>query len=69
MWRIWTKGWGPRAWWYWFRHEAFPLWCAFHVPRWLAYWCTIRVFAASGENPDFIKWSDAMKAWERGEGR
>lgn len=69
MWRLWTKGWGPSGWWYWFAHDAFPLWCAFRVPRWLAYWVVIRVFAATGENPNFISWSDALDAWQRGEGK
>lgn len=24
MWRIWTRGWGLRAWWYWWTEEGLP---------------------------------------------
>ena len=60
MWRLWTRGFGVRDWWYWFRTQGFPMWMAFHVPRWLAYWCFIRVHEASEAHWSF----DAVaRAW------
>lgn len=68
MWRLWTRGWGPRAWWFWFKNEAFPMWCAWRVPRYIALWVFIRVYCADGcsPGPDYER---VYKAWEAGEGR
>lgn len=69
MWRIWTRGWGVRAWWYWFTTEGFPMWLAWALPRKIALWCFIRVMAATGDSPDQITYESAYKAWEAGAGR
>lgn len=68
MWRIWTRGWGPRDWWTWFRDYGFPMWFAWKLPRYLAYWAYIRVHVASNDGAiaDPIA---TMKAWEAGAGR
>lgn len=68
MWRLWTKGWGPRGWWDWVVYST-PMWAAFALPRQVAYWAYIRVMAASGRAPDHITFDEACAAWERGEGR
>lgn len=52
MWRLWTRGWGPRYWWHWFKFEAFPMWVAKRLPRRIALWAFILVTAASGTTPD-----------------
>jgi hypothetical protein len=51
--------------------EKFQLWVAWHVPRWLVYWCTIRLLAhaTSGQHsnqvvPDLLA-MDALKRWEK----
>lgn len=64
MWRLWTRGWGPRAWWYWFRTEGFPMWFAWRLPPRLAYWVFIRVYALDGQGPgeDFKRVCDAWEA-------
>ena len=49
MWRLWTKGWGFRSWWYWMRVEAIPMWIAFKIPPRIALWVFIRVHALSGD--------------------
>jgi hypothetical protein len=51
------------------RVEKVKLWVAWHVPKWLAYWCTIRV----GAHATTGKWSnqivpeltvaDALQRW------
>ena len=51
MWRLWTRGWGPRAWWYWFSEYGFPMWVAWKVPRKIALWTFIRVYALDGQGP------------------
>lgn len=68
MWRLWTKGWGPRAWWYWFSREGFPMWLAWALPRRIALWAFIRVYAADGHSPgpEYVRVYDA---WEKGLGR
>ncbi len=68
MWRIWTRGWGVRAWWYWFRNEGFPIWFARALPRRLALWVFIRVYACDGEAPG-PEYSRVYKAWEAGAGK
>lgn len=51
MWRLWTRGWGPRDWWYWFYTEGFPLWVARHTPPRIALWTFIMVYAGSVDSP------------------
>lgn len=51
MWRIWTRGWGLKSWWLWFRIEGFPLWIAWHLPKRVALWAFIRVYAHSTDSP------------------
>ena len=74
MWRLWTKGFGPRDWWFWFSREGFPLWVAVHLPPRIVYWCTVRVGTYEPEElspEDFEKWEpvpqrrflDGMKYW------
>lgn len=69
MWRIWTRGWGVRAWWFWFREEKIPMTLAWMLPRKIALWAFIRVMAASGDSPSEITYESAYKAWEAGAGR
>jgi len=67
MWRLWTRGWGPRDWWYWVRREGFPMWVAWCIPRSIAYWVFIRVYAAAGDaGADYDR---VCKAWEAGAGQ
>lgn len=54
------------------RAEKAKLWIARSMPRWLAYWCAIRVIAhaTTGEfsstvTPELTA-LDALKRWERG---
>ena len=68
VWQIWTKGWGPRAWWYGFIHEKLPMAFAWALPRAIAYWAFIRVYAADGEGPG-TEFDRVCKAWENGKGR
>jgi len=62
MWRLWTRGWGVRAWWDWFYRDGWPLWVACHLPPRIVYWAFIRVHARDGQNPgeDFNR---AAKGW------
>lgn len=69
MWRIWTRGWGIRAWWHWFSDQGFPMFVAWSLPRRIALWAFIRVMAATGQAPDDITYESAYKAWEAGAGR
>ncbi len=66
MWRLWTRGWGPRAWWYWFSTEGLPMWIAWRLPRRLAMWTFIRVYSADGASPG-PEYTRVYHAWERGE--
>lgn len=68
LWMIWTRGWGPRAWWYWVTNEGFPMFIAWRVPRRIALWTFIRVYACDGQGPG-PEYERVYKAWERGEGR
>lgn len=58
MWRLWTRGWGPRDWWHWFTSEGFPSWIARRLPRRIAYWAFIRVHAAGEANWTFAEVAD-----------
>ena len=63
MWRLWTNGWGLRAWWYWVK-EALPRQFAWWLPRQVALWAFIRVYAATGDAPG-PEYSRAYDAWVR----
>lgn len=67
MWRIWTIGWGPRAWWYWLREEGFPWWVANKLPKKIALFAFVRVYAKDGQSPgeDYRRVYDA---WVREDG-
>lgn len=62
MWRLWTRGWGPRVWWYWFRHQGFPLWVARRLPKRIALWTFIRVYAHGVDSPG-PEYAQAYDAW------
>lgn len=62
MWRLWTRGWGVGAWWYWVR-ESTPMWVAWMLPRKVALWAFIRVYAASGDGPG-DEYKRAYDFWE-----
>lgn len=61
MWRLWTPGWGIKAWWYWFVHEGFPMWIAWKLPKRVALWTFIRVYTKDGQSPgpEYIRVYDA----------
>ncbi len=63
MWRLRTRGWGVRAWWYWFTQEGLPMAIAWRLPHRVALWAFIRVYAADGSapGPDYARVYDA---WE-----
>lgn len=67
MWRLWTKGWGVRAWWYAVK-EATPRKLAWMLPRQVALWAFIRVYSASIDSPsrDYVR---ACDGWSQGNGR
>lgn len=65
MWRIWTRGWGPRDWWRWVKSEGFALWVAQHLPRRIALLTFVRVSAACGLSPELCTYETCYKAWER----
>lgn len=52
------------------RLENLKMWVAFHTPKWLAYWCAIRVgaHATQGQYSDTevpgLTFMDALKRWE-----
>lgn len=62
MWRIWTRGWGLYAWWYWFKNEGFPIWCAKHTPKKIALWTFIFVYAYSEISPG-EEYTQVYDAW------
>lgn len=64
MWRLWTRGWGPKDWWYWFRRDGFPMWVAFRLPKRIALWTFIRVYAKDCESPG-PEFKRAHDAWEK----
>jgi len=68
MWRLWTRGWGPRDWWFWFTRTAVPMWIAWRIPRYIAMWVFIRVYSCDGCSPG-PEYTRVMQAWDRGEGR
>ena len=66
VWRLYTRGWGPSGWWRWVKESA-PMWAAFWLPRRVALWAFIRVYAADGEGPG-PEYSRVYDAWESGRG-
>jgi hypothetical protein len=64
MWRLWTKGWYISGWWAWIC-ESFPMWIAWYLPRRIALWAFIRVYAFANYNtgPEYDR---ICKAWESG---
>jgi hypothetical protein len=65
MWRLWTKGWGVRAWWYWVC-ENWPYWVANRLPREVALRTFIRVYAWDGQAPG-PEYTRIYRAWVAGE--
>lgn len=63
MWRLWTRGWGPRDWWYWFVREGFPLWVAWHIPKRIALWTFIRVYSNGIKDCPGEEYRTAYDAW------
>lgn len=61
MWRLWTRGFGVRDWWGWFRRDGWPLWVVCHLPARIVYWAFIRVHAAEGGPP--TEFDRAAKYW------
>lgn len=62
MWRIWTRGWGVRSWWIWFRSEGLPMAVAWSLPKNVALWTFIRVYGVKGDcGPDY---EPVYKLWE-----
>ena len=62
MWRLWTRGWGPKAWWDWFKNEGFPMWIAWRIPKNIALWTFIRVYSKDGLAPG-EDYSRVYNAW------
>lgn len=54
--------------------EKLKIWVAFHVPRWLAYWCAIRVAAHGTQGPysnqavPDLTIMEALKRWDASRG-
>lgn len=52
--------------------EKLRIWFIWHLPRWVAYWSTIRVFshgttgAYGNTHPDELGYGELMKRWEHG---
>ena len=52
------------------QRERLVMWIAWHVPKWLAYWCFIRVAAHattgewSGSVPHNVSIMDALERWD-----
>lgn len=65
MWRLWTRGWGVRSWWYWFRYEGFPFWVARQLPDRVTYWAYIRVMV-KGDLPPCSCFKDVSNRWVTG---
>lgn len=64
MWRIWTNGWGVRAWWIWWTTDGLPMWIAWRLPHRVALWTFIRVYVKDGQAPtdDYKRVYDAWEA-------
>lgn len=64
---------GLETWWWWhigrrIRRDNVYMKLAWLVPRPIAYWCFIRVYACTGEAPG-PEYVTACKAWESGKGK
>lgn len=62
-----------RAIWWWrvsrhWRKDKMLMWIAWKVPRPIALWCFIRVYACTGDAPG-EDYGRAYAAWEKGAGR
>lgn len=51
FWQIYTKGWGFRSWWYKCKTEFIPMYIAWKLPKSVALWAFIRVYAKDGNCP------------------
>lgn len=67
MWRFWTKGWGPRGWWAWVK-ESVPMWAAYALPRSVALWGFVRVYASTMDSPG-PEYEKAYNSFASGNGR
>lgn len=65
FWRIWTAGWGPRDWWRYLRREGFAVWIAFMLPRRMALWAFIRVYAHGCKGSPGEEYERIYRAWEQ----
>lgn len=63
MWRIWTRGFGPRDWWHWFREQGFPMWVAWRLPHRIALWAFIRVYAKGFAGTPGADYQRVYEAW------
>jgi hypothetical protein len=70
LWRIWTRGWGVRDWWAYFRRDGLPISVAWVLPRAVVYWCYVRVTVATAPDPSVLTFGDVCKVWrEKGTGK
>lgn len=52
--------------------DTIAMWIAWHLPRWLVYWCSIRLMAHAtqgpwgNETPSSVDIMKALKRWEEG---
>ena len=51
IWQIWTKGWGLRDWLSYVKHEGFPLFIAWNLPKSIALLTFVRVYANGMDSP------------------
>lgn len=61
MWRLWTRGWYLSGWWEWVK-QSMPMWIAFRLPKNVAYWAFVRVYANSGIAPG-PEYKQVFEAW------
>lgn len=63
MWRLWTRGWGPRDWWRWVKREGFAIWVAKRLPHQVALWAFIIVYTNGCDSPG-PDYKPVYDAWE-----
>lgn len=63
MWRLWTNGWFLSGWWYWVK-DITPMKIAWWLPRKIAYWAFIRVYAFGVDSPS-REFAQICDAWEK----
>ena len=61
MWRLWTRGWYLSGWWYWVC-DSWPMWVAWRLPKRVALWAFIRVYAKDGKSPG-EEYTRVYNAW------